>query len=96
MIPASALAYLQALETAAGRGRWCLVTKRICDCTEGCKKMKPRIRVKAQGRAIFVGKDFEAAADAAGDIKVKPKKKHRTLNQEYAAKNRKRFKGIAK
>ena len=54
--------------------------------------VKPRVRVKAQGRAVFLGKDFDAAADSAGDIKIKPKRKHRTLQQEYASKNRKKWK----
>ena len=93
MIPASALAYLQALETAAGRGRWCLVTKRICDCTEGCKKMKPRVKVKAKG--IPIG-SYEVIQEVGSKAKVKPKRKHRTLNQEYASRNKKRFKRVAK
>jgi len=81
VIPASALAYLQALESAAGMDNM---------------PLKPRVRVKAKGRPVFLGKDFEAAVDASGDIKIKPKKKHRTLNQEYASRNKKRFKRVAK
>lgn len=73
--------------------RWCLVTKRICDCTEGCKKMKPRVKVKAKG--IPIG-SYEVIQEVGSKAKVKPKRKHRTLNQEYASRNKKRFKRVAK
>ena len=56
--------------------------------------VKPRVKVKAQG--IPIGGSFEAIADQMGNMKVKPKKKHKTLHQEYASKNRKRYKGVAK
>ncbi len=73
MIPATALAYLKALEDAM--------------------PLKPRIKVKAKG--IPIG-SYDVIADAAGKQLVKPKVKPKgqTLNQQYAAKNRKRYKGV--
>jgi hypothetical protein len=73
MIPATALAYLKALEDAA-------------------VPLKPRIKVKAKG--IPIG-SYDVIADAAGKKLVKPKvrPKGQTLNQQYAAKNRKRYRG---
>lgn len=72
MIPATALAYLIALEDAA-------------------MPLKPRIKVKARG--IPIG-SYDVIADAAGKQLVKPKvrKKGATPNQQYAAKNKKRWK----
>lgn len=57
--------------------------------------LKPRVRVKAQG--IPIG-NFDVIADEMGRMKIKPKRKPpgQTLNQAYASKNRKRFKGVAK
>lgn len=54
--------------------------------------LKPRVRVKAQG--IPIGKSFDAIADEMGRMKVKPKRKPpgQTLNQQYASKNKKRWK----
>jgi hypothetical protein len=74
MIPATALAYLKALEDAA-------------------VPLKPRIKVKAKG--IPIGKSYDAIADEMGRMKVKPKRKPpgQTLNQQYQAKNRKRYRG---
>jgi len=46
---------------------------------------------KPKPKGIPIG-SFDAIADAAGKMKIKPKKKHKTLQQQYAAKNRKRFK----
>lgn len=76
MIPATAFAYLKALEDAM--------------------PLKPRVRVKAQG--IPIGKSYDAIADEMGKMRVKPKRKPpgQTLNQQYASRNKKRFKGIAK
>jgi hypothetical protein len=72
MIPATALAYLKALEDAM--------------------PLKPRIKVKAKG--IPIG-SYDVIADAAGKQLVKPKvrKKGQTLNQQYASRNRKRYRG---
>ena len=58
--------------------------------------VKPKVRVKAKG--IPIGSSYEAIADAMGNMKVKPKRKPpgQTLNQAYASKNRKRYKGVAK
>ncbi len=74
MIPATAFAYLKALEDAMPK--------------------KPTKVLKG----IPIGGSFEAIADQMGSMKVKPKRKPpgRTLNQEYASRNKKRFKGIAK
>lgn len=56
--------------------------------------MKPRVKVKAKG--IPIG-SYEVIQEVGSKAKIKPKRNpKRTLNQEYAAKNRKRFKGIAK
>jgi len=53
--------------------------------------LKPRIKVKAKG--IPIG-SYDVIADAAGKMKVKPKRKAgATLNQQYAAKNRRRYRG---
>jgi len=75
MIPATAFAYLKALEDAM--------------------PLKPRVRVKAQG--IPIG-NFDVIADEMGRMKIKPKRKPpgQTLNQQYASKNRKKYKGVAK
>jgi len=35
---------------------------------------------------------IEVIKDAAGRTKIKPKRKHKTLQQQYASQNRKRFK----
>lgn len=74
MIPATALAYLKALEDAM--------------------PMKPRVRVKAQGRAVAIGGSYEEIAEANSRMKIKPKRKPpgQTLNQQYASKNKKRWK----
>lgn len=71
MIPATALAYLQAIEDAMA--------------------LKPRVRVKAKG--IPIGKSYEAIADEMGKMLVKPKRKPpgQTLNQQYASRNRKKY-----
>jgi hypothetical protein len=47
---------------------------------------------------IPIGGSFEAIADKMGNMKVKPKRKKpgQTLNQAYASKHRKRYKGVAK
>ncbi|CAB4146403.1 hypothetical protein UFOVP1157_23 [uncultured Caudovirales phage] len=57
--------------------------------------LKPRVRVKAKG--IPIG-NFDAIADEMGRMKIKPKRKPpgRTLNQQYASANRKKYKGVAK
>lgn len=57
--------------------------------------LKPRVRVKAKG--IPIG-NFDVISDAMGKMKIKPKRKPagQTLNQQYASKNRKRYKGVAK
>jgi hypothetical protein len=54
--------------------------------------LKPRIKVKAKG--IPIG-SYDVIADAAGKQLVKPKvrKKGQTLNQQYASRNRKRYRG---
>jgi hypothetical protein len=55
--------------------------------------LKPRVKVKAPSRAIFLGKDFEEVSEASGKVKVKPKRKHgQTRNQQYASANRKKWK----
>lgn len=74
MIPATAFAYLKALEEAMAK----LPTKSL--------------------KGTPVGKSYDAIADEMGRMKIKPKRKPpgQTLNQQYASKNRKRFKGIAK
>jgi len=76
MIPATALAYLKALEDAMAK----LPTK-----MKGLK-------------GTPVGKSYEAIADEMGNMKIKPKRKPpgRTLNQQYASANRKKYKGVAK
>jgi len=53
--------------------------------------LKPRVKVKAQG--IPIG-NFEAVVDAAGKHVIRPKRKPKgqTLNQQYASKNRKKWK----
>ena len=73
MIPATALAYLKALEEKTPM------------------PLKPKVRVKAQG--IPIG-NFDAIADEMGRMKIKPKRKPpgQTLNQQYASKNKKRWK----
>ena len=45
-----------------------------------------------------VGKSYDAIADEMGKMKIKPKRKPpgQTLNQQYASKNRKRYKGVSK
>lgn len=55
--------------------------------------LKPRVRRKAKG--IPIG-SYEEIRDAAGKQLIKPKRKHKTLQQEYASRNRKRYKGVAK
>ena len=74
MIPATAFAYLRALEEAMAK--------------------KP---TKAL-HGIPIGGSFDAIADKMGSMKIKPKRKPpgQTLNQQYASKNRKRYKGVAK
>tara|TARA_R110000868_G_scaffold290385_3_gene550592 strand:+ start:430 stop:675 length:246 start_codon:yes stop_codon:yes gene_type:complete len=81
MIPATALAYLQALEDAMAK--------------PSTPYVKPKVRVKATG--IPIG-NFDVIADEMGSMKIKPKRKPpgRTLNQQYASKNRKKWKGVAK
>ncbi len=76
MIPATALAYLQALEDAMAK----LPTK-----TKGLK-------------GTPVGKSYDAIADEMGKMLIKPKRKPagQTLNQQYASKSRKKWKGVAK
>jgi len=53
--------------------------------------LKPRVRVKAKG--IPIG-NFDVIADEMGKMVVKPKRKPQgqTLNQQYASKNKKRWK----
>lgn len=53
--------------------------------------LKPKVRVKAKG--IPIG-NFDVISDAMGKMKIKPKKKPpgQTLNQQYASKNKKRWK----
>lgn len=82
MIPATALAYLQALEEAMAK--------------PPTPYTKPKVRVKAKG--LPIGGSFEAIADEMGKMVVKPKRKPpgRTLNQQYASANRKKYKGVAK
>ena len=77
MIPATALAYLKAIEEKTPM------------------PIKPKVRVKAQG--IPIG-NFDVIADEMGKMKIKPKRKPpgQTLNQQYASKNRKRYKGVSK
>lgn len=43
-----------------------------------------------------VGKSYDAIVDERGKMVVKPKRKPpgRTLNQKYASKNRKKWKGV--
>lgn len=57
---------------------------------ETAMPLKPRIKVKAKG--IPIG-NFDVVQDAAGRATIAPKKKHRTLQQQYASKNRKTWKG---
>jgi hypothetical protein len=82
MIPATALAYLKAIEDAMAKAPTPYV--------------KPKVRVKAKG--IPIGSSFEAIADEMGSMKIKPKMKPpgQTLNQQYASANRKKYKGVAK
>lgn len=82
MIPATALAYLKAIEAAMAKAPTPYV--------------KPKVRVKAQG--IPIGKSYDAIANDMGKMLVKPKRKPpgQTLNQQYASKNRKKWKGVAK
>ena len=49
-------------------------------------------------KGIPIGGSFEAIADQMGSMKVKPKRKApgQTLNQQYASKSRKKWKGVAK
>lgn len=54
---------------------------------ETAMPLKPKPKLKG----IPVGK-FDAIADAAGKMKVKPNKKNQTLQQQYASKNKRRFK----
>lgn len=53
--------------------------------------LKPRVRVKALG--IPIG-NFDVIADAMGKMRVKPKRKPpgQTLNQQYASRNKKKWK----
>lgn len=73
MIPATALAYLKAIEEKTPM------------------PLKPKVRVKAQG--IPIG-NFDVISDEMGRMKIKPKRKPpgQTLNQQYASKNKKRWK----
>lgn len=45
-----------------------------------------------------IGKGYDAIADQMGTMKIKPKRKPpgRTLNQQYASKNRKKWKGVTR
>jgi hypothetical protein len=81
MMPATAFAYLKAIEDAMAKAPTPYV--------------KPKVRVKAQG--IPIG-NFDVIADEMGRMKIKPKRKPpgQTLNQQYASKNRKKYKGVAK
>jgi hypothetical protein len=47
-------------------------------------------------RGIPIGGSFDAIADQMSRMKIKPKRKPpgRTLNQQYASKNRKKWKGV--
>ena len=47
-------------------------------------------------KGIPIGGSFDAIADQMGKMLVKPKRKPpgRTLNQQYASKNRKKWKGV--
>lgn len=51
--------------------------------------LKPRVKVKAKG--IPIG-SYEEIRDAAGKQLIKPKRKHKTIQQEYASRNRKKWK----
>lgn len=64
----------------------------VAQALEEAMPLKPRIRVKAQGRAVFLGKDFEAAANAAGKETIKQKRKRRPLPQEIASRKKRRYK----
>jgi hypothetical protein len=59
-------------------------------CKAHTMPLKPRIKVKARG--IPIGADYATSTDETGKVKVKPKKKRRSLPQEIAAKKRKRWK----
>ena len=54
---------------------------------EAAMPLKP----KPKPKGIPVG-SYDAVKDAAGKMKIKPKKKHKTLQQQYASKNRTKFK----
>ena len=84
MIPATALAYLKALEEAMAK--------------PPTPYDKLKAMVKAQGRAVAIGGSYEEIAEANSRMKIKPKRKPpgQTLNQQYASKNRKRYKGVSK
>jgi hypothetical protein len=49
-------------------------------------------------KGIPIGGSFDAIADQMGKMLVKPKRKPpgRTLNQQYASKKRKKWKGVAR
>ncbi len=104
-------ALARAFETAAERTDPMAGLKRICKAHGGMKvidrdgnvtrydkdgnimPLKPRVKVKAKG--IPIG-NFEVIKDVAGKSVVKPKRKHKTLQQEYASRSKKRYKGVAK
>lgn len=54
--------------------------------------LKPRTTKGLKG--IPIGGSFDAIADQMGDMKIKPKRKFpgQTLNQQYASRNKKRWK----
>lgn len=56
---------------------------------EDAMPLKPRIKVKAKG--IPIG-SYDAIADAAGKMKVKPKRKRRSTPQEIASRKKRRWK----
>ena len=63
----------------------------VAQALEDAMPLKPRVKVKAKGTPIG---SYDVIADAAGKMKVKPKRKaSSTLNQQYASRNRKRYRG---
>jgi len=62
----------------------------IIQTLEDKMALKPRVRVKAQGRAVAIG-TYEEIVEG-NKVKIKPKRKHgQTLNQQYASANRKKW-----
>lgn len=64
----------------------------VAQALEEAMPLKPRIKVKAQGRQIPVG-SYEAVADAAGKMRVKPKVSAKTsVSQKIASRKKRRWK----